>query len=496
MANLGQLVYQLPKQGIGSNLSTLHSLSRQKKGASNRYGRAPSLVSQYHGEGVGNFAAAPMQNAASGGNVDLAPPPTPTPAPFAPPPSTPTVPSPGTDPSDMAEGFSIGKGEQGLNDMMGQQIGNDLAMSMAGRGVKGAAQTGTMATVAGAPTSVALDAMMQSGMFANMSLSGLKGVADALAKGYSANQIGPAITASGIVAPSTAVDPSDPATPPMGTVASNIAMSSLANSPQSAWGLISNAFSDDPSPQDITNDTISAAMTGLAHSPNIDVNSPDPVAKGLLNYNPNILRSMMEDHFSQPPPIDMPSTPTSVPGFDPMSIGFSDTPSQDDSGFTPMSLGQPQGLSDNQGFSPMGFGDPGDSSGDAEGISPMGLGPVGPAPGVAADGGDGGGDGTVICTELHRQGLMPDDIYKADADFGKSLDDDTIRGYHLWGKPVARAMRKSPLLTWLIKPLVLSWAHTMAGSGSSLFWSLALKMGMPVCRFIGRRNTNTELIYE
>ena len=518
MASLQQLIYQLPKQSKSADLSTLHSLSQQGKASSGRYSRVPSLISKYHGAaGVGNFSAAPMQNAASGGNVDIAPPPAPAPAPSSPPPV------PGTDTSDMAQGFSIGTGTQGLADMMGQQIGNNLATSMAGRSATSAAQTGAMATMMGAPTNVTLDAMMNSGMLANLSLSSLKGIANAIAQGYSASQIEQAMNKSGIIGPNTAVDPNNEATPPMGTVASNVAMSSLNNSPQTALGLFANMFSNNPTATDITNDSLATAMHGLSQSTGVSKGSQDPVAQSLLNYNPQVLQNMMQQNMIQKTPIDLPTVPTTTENFTPMSLSFSDTPAPDDSGFTPMSLGDSvQGTPDSMdGFSPMSLGGDTPSSPDMGGFSPMGLGAVGTAPGGAgagaagsvgpagtpgaagmggpAGGGDGGdGDGTVICTELHRQGLMPNNIYKADSEFGNSLDDDTIRGYHLWGKPVARAMKKSPLLTKLIKPLVLSWAYAMAGTGNSLFWRLALKIGVPVCRFIGKRlnESCTERIYE
>jgi len=499
MANLGQLVYQLPKQGAGTGLSTLHSLSQQKKGASNRYGRVPSLVSQFHGAGLGNFAAAPMQNAASGGSVTPATPPAPVAAPVAPAPS-PTK-GTGADPGEIG-GFTIGKGQQGLLDQMSQTIGIDLAKGMFGRGINKGLQTSLTALAMDAPLDATLDATMNASVLGMLGIPGLaKGLADAGVKGSNAVDVAQAVMSSGILGQNTPVEGED--APPMGTVASNVAQASLANSPNTAKGALASmfGFSTDPSATDVTNDTIDAAMKGMQNT-SMDKGISDPVTAALFGKD-NALQSMMKDHFSQEATqkgqIDTPTSLSDIgmQGFDPMSIGFSDTPSANEGGFSPMGLGGSTPSSpDMGGFSPMGFGNPGDSSGDEGGISPMGLGPVGPAPGVA-DGGDGGGGdgGTVICTELHRQGLMPDDIYKADSAFGRSLDDDTIRGYHMWGKPVARAMRKSPLFTWIIKPLVLSWAHTMAGR-QNRFWSLALKMGIPVCRFIGRRNTNTELIYE
>ena len=99
--------------------------------------------------------------------------------------------------------------------------------------------------------------------------------------------------------------------------------------------------------------------------------------------------------------------------------------------------------------------------------------------------GAGGGGGTVICTELHRQGIMSDEMLDKDKAFGKKQDIETIAGYHTWGIPLASLMRKSKLTTWIITPIAMAWAEDMAG-GKNRLGRFLNKIGIPICRFIGR----------
>ena len=95
--------------------------------------------------------------------------------------------------------------------------------------------------------------------------------------------------------------------------------------------------------------------------------------------------------------------------------------------------------------------------------------------------------GTVICTELHRQGIMSDEIFEADKAFGKRQDLETLKGYHSWAIPLSNLMRKSKLVTWIITPIAMAWADNMAGKPNVLGVFLN-KIGIPICRFIGKRS--------
>ena len=95
--------------------------------------------------------------------------------------------------------------------------------------------------------------------------------------------------------------------------------------------------------------------------------------------------------------------------------------------------------------------------------------------------------GTVICTELHNQGYMSDDIYKKDQDYGKHLrlsNPDVYSGYIFLAMPVVRLMRTSKLFTWIMSFPAMAWANNMAGN-SNLFGKLISKIGEPLCGLVG-----------
>lgn len=102
------------------------------------------------------------------------------------------------------------------------------------------------------------------------------------------------------------------------------------------------------------------------------------------------------------------------------------------------------------------------------------------------------GGGSVICTELLRQGKIPYAIYLHDAAYGEFvLPRQVVKGYQLWARPTAKLMRKSRLLTALLTPIGRAWAYEMAylrgGYHKSTFVGrFLLKFGVPVCRVIGK----------
>jgi len=80
----------------------------------------------------------------------------------------------------------------------------------------------------------------------------------------------------------------------------------------------------------------------------------------------------------------------------------------------------------------------------------------------AQSSGTGGGDGTYICTALYEMGDMKTYIYKYDQIYGKRVDPAVYRGYELWGKFLAKQIRKKGLTYKIVKPLALAWAYQMA----------------------------------
>lgn len=112
---------------------------------------------------------------------------------------------------------------------------------------------------------------------------------------------------------------------------------------------------------------------------------------------------------------------------------------------------------------------------------------------AAAAGASGGSDGggTVLCTELYRQGKLDRVSYWADSAYGRTVDTETLQGYRLWAEPLANAMSQSVVLTTILEPFVRSWAYEMAyrmgkrTSGRKLGAFLCM-VGVPVCHVIGK----------
>lgn len=105
-----------------------------------------------------------------------------------------------------------------------------------------------------------------------------------------------------------------------------------------------------------------------------------------------------------------------------------------------------------------------------------------------------GNNPTVICTELHRQGFMPADVYALDQEYGTQLakhDPAVYAGYIRLATPVVRLMKKSRLFTRLVWVLAKPWAEEMAhqmGKGKgSLLGKAIMAVGYPLCRVKGTR---------
>mgnify|MGYP003640495384 CR=1 FL=1 len=116
-----------------------------------------------------------------------------------------------------------------------------------------------------------------------------------------------------------------------------------------------------------------------------------------------------------------------------------------------------------------------------------------------ATGGDGpGGDGTVICTSMHTLGLISDDVYKLDAEFGEIIseaDPSLLAGYRLWATPVADYILGnslgSKLVLSVVTPLATSWAAQMAHVmrpeeyKPNRLGKIVMFVGHPICRLAG-----------
>lgn len=110
--------------------------------------------------------------------------------------------------------------------------------------------------------------------------------------------------------------------------------------------------------------------------------------------------------------------------------------------------------------------------------------------------------GSVICTELRRQGLMEDAVWEADERYGEMIratDPKVYAGYYHWAQHVARWMKNSPALTRIVQVFAKPWAEEMAyqmGAQETGNWrgKAIMAIGTPVCRWIGASlQTDAEL---
>ncbi len=108
------------------------------------------------------------------------------------------------------------------------------------------------------------------------------------------------------------------------------------------------------------------------------------------------------------------------------------------------------------------------------------------------DGGGGGGGGKVICTELCRNGAIEHEVWMADIRYsGQNVSEQTMRGYHLWGIPYVKLMRKYPSFAKLAEHPTRWFAEDIAYRMGVLSkpnykgWVLREVFFPPVCFGIG-----------
>jgi hypothetical protein len=95
--------------------------------------------------------------------------------------------------------------------------------------------------------------------------------------------------------------------------------------------------------------------------------------------------------------------------------------------------------------------------------------------------------GTVICTELYKQGYLNDDIFLKDIAYGIHLrrtNPNVYYGYRVWAGYVVEAMKKSQLVTKLVAKLAVPWAQNMSGEYNKLGCFISF-VGEPICGLIG-----------
>lgn len=114
--------------------------------------------------------------------------------------------------------------------------------------------------------------------------------------------------------------------------------------------------------------------------------------------------------------------------------------------------------------------------------------------GMQGGGSSGSGGGGVICTELHKQGIMSDELYDLDDTFFLWFADrypDAVVGYQMWAKPYTKLMRKSKLLTAFTALWAMPWAKEMAHTvdskrRGSILGKVIMAVGVPICDMLGK----------
>jgi hypothetical protein len=94
--------------------------------------------------------------------------------------------------------------------------------------------------------------------------------------------------------------------------------------------------------------------------------------------------------------------------------------------------------------------------------------------------------GTVICTELARQGYLAPKLYEAGGPASKQVSYTTWVGYHCWAVGVVTRMEKSARLCAALAPIVTSRYRYLTGeSGVHILGRLSVWLGHPICYLIG-----------
>jgi hypothetical protein len=153
------------------------------------------------------------------------------------------------------------------------------------------------------------------------------------------------------------------------------------------------------------------------------------------------------------------------------------------------------------------FGDYGspDGQGPAPGSNDLAVASNNPDAVTAAEmgnlggdsGGGAGGAGSVICTQLFKQGLLPREVFRADQAYGAMLirtRPEVMAGYHFWAMPIVRAMKRHRWIAKLAAPIVRPWAQHMAhemgaNCADNAFGRVLMSAFLPICGWIGRMLT-------
>lgn len=105
------------------------------------------------------------------------------------------------------------------------------------------------------------------------------------------------------------------------------------------------------------------------------------------------------------------------------------------------------------------------------------------------------GGGTVICTELAKQGYLSEVTMQADKTFGQVMlitNPEVMIGYWRFASPIVLLMQKSKVITYLVSLVAKPWAKQMAyevgvAPKGNLLGKAVMTVGIRFCRMLGKR---------
>ena len=100
----------------------------------------------------------------------------------------------------------------------------------------------------------------------------------------------------------------------------------------------------------------------------------------------------------------------------------------------------------------------------------------------------GGGGMSVVCTELNRQGILSDAMYKVNTEWGMNLianEPESFSAYLVWGLPTARLMKKSKLATKILAPFHMSWIKHINGD-KGVIGTVVFNTLFPATQLLGK----------
>lgn len=99
--------------------------------------------------------------------------------------------------------------------------------------------------------------------------------------------------------------------------------------------------------------------------------------------------------------------------------------------------------------------------------------------------------GKLLCTEIHRQGLLDDALFAGDLEYAKGVSEATKVGYWSWARPLTKKLKESKVLTKMVTPFVRAWATEMAfktgfSQKGSVFGKIMCWTFEPACYLLGK----------